>query len=441
MPMNPDIQQIRVSGAPRRLRRLALVGNFLPRRCGIATFTTDVFGALRSQFPDLAVDVYAMDDVGQSQLYPSAVLRTIDQEDPASYRRAARAINASGADIVWIQHEFGIFGGPAGCHVLDLIEAISAPVAVTLHTVLENPSPEQREVMQGLVDQCALLMVMAQTGREILMRVHGAPHARIEVIPHGVPDRAYMLPDIAKRQVGLCGRNVIMTFGLLSPTKGIETVITALPSIVANCPKAIYIIAGATHPHLVAREGENYRKQLEALAEALGVAGHVLWVDRFLGFDDLMRYLAATDVYVTPYLNPAQITSGTLAYAFALGKPIVSTPYAHALELLADGHGVLADFRDSSAFASAISGLLLDAKARQRMAYGAYRAGRAMIWSRFVERGVQLFETRLIQAKADASSRDAERASTNGDDLSAGPSGDRNPQCRRSDCGWPNALA
>jgi glycosyltransferase involved in cell wall biosynthesis len=381
------------------LKRIALVGNFLPRLCGLATYTTHVHDALRHCLPGATVDVYAMVDPGRAYAFPPAVVRTIDQEDRAAYLAAAAEIEASGADLLWLQHEFGIYGGPAGCHVLDLLRHVTMPVQVTLHTVLENPSAEQLAVMEGLIARADTLVVMAKKGREILERVYGVARSSILVIPHGVPDRPYIEPDIVKPRFGLAGHKTILTFGLLAPGKGIETMIAALPAIVADCPDALYVVLGATHPNLVAHEGERYREELKALARMLGVEHHVRFVDAFVDEDELIRWLSAADVYVTPYLNPAQITSGALAYAVGLGKPVVSTPYAHAVELLAEGHGRLVDFQDVAAIGREVSALLLDDRARSMLAQKAYRLGRRMTWDRVIGHAVDHFATALESAR------------------------------------------
>jgi glycosyltransferase involved in cell wall biosynthesis len=387
----PPIHLGNRAGSRKRPRRIALVGNFLPRLCGLATYTTHIWEALRSRFPDTRVDVYAMVDPGRSYDFPPAVVRSIAQDDPDSYRAAARAIEASDAEMLWLQHEFGIYGGSAGRDIFKLLDHIRIPVHVTLHTVLETPSDEQRAVIDRLAARARTLVVMAETGRRILERVYDIPGDAIAVIPHGVPDRPYVEPDRIKPRFGLEGLKTILTFGLLSPGKGIETVIAALPSITARCPQAHYVVLGATHPNLVAHEGERYREELEALARRLGVERHVRFVGDFVEEDELIHWLRAADVYVTPYLNPAQITSGTLAYAFGLGKPVVSSPYAHATELLAGGLGRLVDFGDVAGFSEAISELLLDDAARSSLARKVYRRGREMIWDRVVAKSMERF--------------------------------------------------
>ncbi len=367
------------------INRLALIGNFLPRQCGLATFTTDVHAAMRSRFPAIAVDVYAMDDHPGRYAYPPEVTCAIADQDLSAYVDAARRIEASGAEAIWLQHEYGIFGGPAGEHILTLLDRTTLPLVVTLHTVLDQPNGDQRRVMEGLLRRAAKVVVMAECGREILTRVYGASPKQVVVIPHGVPDRALIDPDMLKPRFGWEGREVVLTFGLLSPGKGIETVIEALPAIAVDHPDLLYVVLGATHPNLVANEGEAYRDRLKALAADKGVADQVQFVDEFVVYDRLLDYLQAADIYCTPYRNPAQITSGTLSYAVGVGKPVVSTPYVHATEILADGHGVLVPFGDSAAFAREIGRLLDDADVRRALSARAYARGRTMIWPRLAE--------------------------------------------------------
>lgn len=368
---------------------VALLGNFLPRKCGIATFTTDTYQALRTRFPDVRVDVYAMDDHPGRYSYPAAVVAAVSQHDLAAYVDAGRAIADSGAQALWVQHEYGIFGGDAGGHVLSLIDRAGLPLIVTLHTVLEKPSPQERSVLEGLLRRAGKVIVMAERGREILMRTYGVSPKSISVIPHGVPDRPFAHPDLFKARFGWSGRRVILTFGLLAPGKGIETMIQAMPAVVARHPDAVYVVLGATHPNLVAHEGEKYRDSLKAQAAALGVGDNVAFIDAFVDHDDLIDYLQAADIYATPYLNPAQITSGTLSYAVGVGKAVVSTPYVHATEILADGHGVLVDFRDADAFGREINDLLGSERNISRLSERAYARGRTMIWSRVAEQAME----------------------------------------------------
>jgi glycosyltransferase involved in cell wall biosynthesis len=382
-----------ISGTDRAtpIERIVLIGNFLPRRCGISTFTTDIYRAFETRFPEIAVDVWAMNDGDNRYDYPDAVTGSINADDPESYRAAAREIEASAPDLVWIQHEFGIFGGSAGDYLLPLLERMACPVAVTLHTILREPDIDQRRVMDALVARGQSLIVMAEEGRRILIDTYGADPANISVIPHGIPDRAFGPTEPMKERLGLTGYDVVLTFGLLSKGKGIETMIEAMPAIVAKFPKTLYVVLGATHPHTIAHDGESYRDQLKAQAETLGVGENIRWVDAFVETTEVLDYLEAADIYATPYLNPAQITSGTLAYAVGLGKPVVSTPYVHARELLANDYGRLVDFGDSAGFATAIIGLLSDREALESLRKRTYALGRTMIWPRFAEASLEEF--------------------------------------------------
>ena len=375
-----------------RVNRIALIGNHLPRRCGIATYTTDIACAIATRFPAIQIDIWAMNDAGKRYVYPDRVVGTIEQDEPASYLDAARAITARGADMVWIQHEFGIFGGSAGDLILNLIDRITVPVAVAIHTVLADPDRDQRRVTLALVARCETIIVMAEAARVLLIDKYGADLDQVIVIPHGIPDRPFTDTAPMKAKLGLEGRDVILTFGLLSPGKGIETMVAAMPAIVERNPNALYLVLGATHPHSIAHSGETYRDSLTALADDLGIAEHVRFIDTFVEVDELLDYIAAADIYVTPYKNPAQVTSGTLAYAVGLGKPVVSTPYVHARELLGSQYGHLVDFGDSSGFASAINKLLTDPTAMLALRQRCYALGRTMIWPRLAEASLARFE-------------------------------------------------
>lgn len=387
------------------IRHLALIGNYLPRRCGLATFTTDTHVALQRGFPDLRVDVYAMDDHPGRYAYPDGVTATIAQDDRRAYVKAAQRIADSGAQALWVQHEFGIYGGPAGEYLIGLLEQLTIPVVVTLHTILEHPNPDERRVMEALLRRASRLIVMAERGRDILRRVHDVDDRRIVVIPHGVPDRPLADTAAFKPAFGWEARDVILTFGLLAPNKGIETMIEALPSIVRQHPNALYVILGATHPNLVAHEGEKYRERLMALANSREVGGHVAFIDAFVEQAELLDYLQAADLYVTPYSNPAQITSGTLSFAVGLGKAVISTPYVHATEILDRGHGVLVDFNDSAGFAQVANNLLSDVDARQALSARAYARGRTMLWARVAEAAVSELDAALAEAPHKLSKR------------------------------------
>lgn len=372
-------------GAPEAAKlsgtRLALVGGFLPRRCGIATFTTDIHASLRLAAPELAVDVYAMSPAIDAIAFNPSICSTITEGDAKSFVDAARRIETSGADVIWLQHEFGLFGGLAGDMIFELVDRVSAPLVVTLHTVLADPDADQMRVMKKLIGSASKLVVMSECSRLLLKTRYDVGDEQIAMIPHGVPDRPFGRTESFKNAAGLAGRDVLMTFGLLSPGKGIEAAIAALPAIIADCPDILYCIVGATHPNLLACEGEAYREGLQAQAESLGVENHIQWIDAFLETDALLDLIEAADIYVTPYTGAGQSTSGTLAYAMALGKAVVSTPYAHAAELLDDGHGILVPFADSAAIARAIVALFNDHEQLETTQRRAYQRGRRMIWA------------------------------------------------------------
>jgi glycosyltransferase involved in cell wall biosynthesis len=373
------------------IRKIAFIGDYLPRKCGIATFTFDLRDAVATQFPETDCIVAPVDDVEGGYDYPPEVRFEFPEQDLDGYRRAAHFLNYSNVDVVCLQHEFGIYGGPAGAHILALLRDLQAPVVTTLHTVLREPNAEQRRAMRQLAALSARLVVMSQRGREFLEAIYEIPPDKIDVIHHGIPDMPFVDPNFYKDQFDVEGRNVLLTFGLLSPNKGIEHMIRAMPDILSEFPDTVYFVLGATHPNLVRDHGEAYRFGLERLAHDLGVRNQVVFHNKFVDLPKLIEYLGVADVYVTPYLNPAQITSGTLAYSFGCGKAVVSTPYWHAKELLADDRGVLVPFGDSTALASAICSLLADEPRRHAMRKRAYLAGREMIWSEVAQRYMESF--------------------------------------------------
>lgn len=322
--------------------------------------------------------VVAMDDSGRQHAYPPRVRLSIPEADAGAYRRAADYLNASQIDVISVQHEYGIFGAKAGAHVLTLLRELRMPIVTTLHTVLSSPNPAQRSVMESLARVSDRLVVMSASGADLLMRVHGIASARIDLIPHGIPN--VPVDPGSKDRLGVGGRNVIMTFGLLSRDKGIEYVIDALPEILAVYPDTVYVVLGATHPHVVAHEGEAYRLMLESRARHLGVAGHIIFHNRFVSQHELTEFLSAADIYITPYLQPEQITSGTLAYAAGAGKAVISTPYTYARELLADDRGMLVPYRDSASIARAVITIAGDTEHREMMCARAAAQGAAMSW-------------------------------------------------------------
>jgi glycosyltransferase involved in cell wall biosynthesis len=374
------------------IRRIAFIGNSLPRRCGIATFTTDLQQAISNSRPKPETCIVAMTDHDQSYDYPSPVALQIRDDSLEDYLRAADFLNAGRFDAVCLQHEFGIFGGDAGAHILVLLLRLTMPVVTTFHTVLAEPTAAQRAVMLRIADASSKVVVMARKGRELLRSVYQVPDDKIEVIAHGIPDVAFVGPDAAKAKLGFGGKSVILTFGLLSPNKGIEVMIDAMPSILKRRADAIYVVLGATHPNLVRDHGETYRDSLTARVRELGIEDRAVFLDQFVDRAKLLEFIAMCDVYVTPYLNEAQMTSGTLAYSFGLGKPVVSTPYWHANELLADGRGVLVPFGDTEATGNEIAELLTDDPRRHAMSKRAYAVGRTMTWERTAERYMLAFE-------------------------------------------------
>lgn len=374
------------------LSRLAFIGNSLPRRCGIATFTTDLQQAISTSCADVKTCIVAMTDHGHAYDYPSVVRLQVNDDRVEEYVQAADFLNAGRFEAVSLQHEFGIFGGEAGSHIIELLSRLTMPIVTTLHTVLSEPTPAQRSVMGRIVDTSSRVVVMAEKGRDLLRTVYWVPAEKIDVMPHGIPDFAFVEPDQAKAKFGFSGRAVILTFGLLSPNKGIEVMIDAMPSILKSRADAVYIVLGATHPNLVRHQGEAHRDSLVARVRALGIEDHVVFLDQFVDQATLLDFISMCDVYVTPYLNEAQMTSGTLAYSFGLGKAVVSTPYWHARELLADGRGILVPFGDATAIGSEIAGLLTDDPRRQAMRERAYASSRSMTWERSAERYLAAFD-------------------------------------------------
>jgi glycosyltransferase involved in cell wall biosynthesis len=377
----------------KQLQRVAFIGNHLPRRCGIATFTHDLHRAVATARPDLDTCVVAMTDPGGTYAYPPSVRHQVGDAVIGDYLRAAEFLNHAGFDVACLQHEYGIFGGEAGGNIVALLSRLKMPIVTTLHTVLSQPTPAQRDVMRRIADASAKLVVMSEKGHALLRSVHDVPARKIEVIPHGIPDVPFHETHGAKAKFGFSGKTVILTFGLLSPNKGIEVMLDAIPGIVESCPNTVYVVLGATHPNLVRDQGEAYRDSLMARVQELGIRDHVVFFDQFVDQATLLDFISMCDVYVTPYLNEAQMTSGTLAYSFGLGKAVVSTPYWHAKELLGDGRGILVPFGDANALTTEIAGLLTNDVRRHSMRKRAYAASRSMTWAQTAERYLASFAT------------------------------------------------
>jgi glycosyltransferase involved in cell wall biosynthesis len=376
--------------APSGVRKVAMLGNHMPRQCGIATFTTDLTDAVAAEFSGIDCFVIAMNDPGRRYAYPPRVRFEISENDLASYRRAADFLNVNTVDAVCVQHEYGIFGGKSGSYLLTLLRELRMPIVTTLHTIVREPSPTQRQAMDELTRLSERIVVMSSYGAALLREVHRVDEAKIDVIPHGIPGAPHAAHS--KDRLGVEGRSVILTFGLLSPDKGIEHVIEALPAILARHPEALYIVLGATHPRVKEQRGETYRLSLEARALRLGVDSSLIFHDRFVSASELAEFLSAADVYVTPYLNAEQISSGTLAYAVGSGKAVVSTPYHYARELLAEGRGVLVPSRDPQAIGQAVVDLLSDPSKRRAIEARAATYGRTMAWPAVARRYIDSLE-------------------------------------------------
>jgi glycosyltransferase involved in cell wall biosynthesis len=383
-----------------RIRKIAFVGDHLPRKCGIATFTSDLLAAVAAAHPQSQCFSVSVNDIQGGYEYPEVVRFEIEEQDLSSYLRAADFLNISDVDIVCLQHEFGIFGGTAGGHILALLRELRMPVVTTLHTILREPKADQRRVIRELVALSTRLVVMAERGRQMMQEIYQAPPAKIDLIPHGIPDVGFVDPTDFKDQFGVESKVVLLTFGLLSPNKGIEYVLNALPHILAEFPDVVYIVLGATHPNELREHGEAYRLSLEILAKKNKLEKNVIFYNRFVELENLKEFIGATDFYITPYLNEAQITSGTLAYTFGAGKVVISTPYWHAAELLAEGHGVLVPFGDAPAIAHEVIGLLRDDTRRHAIRKNAYKLGREMVWSNVARLYMRSFELSQIEGAA-----------------------------------------
>jgi len=374
------------------IKRVAFVGNYLPRQCGIATFTTDLCEAIAAEYKGTACIALPVNDTEAGYAYPDRVRFELTERDIESYRRAADFLNIGNVDIVSLQHEYGIFGGRAGSHILALLRELRMPVVTTLHTILRNPDSDQRRVMEQIAVLSDRLVVMSERGSALLQEVFHVPPEKIDVIPHGIPDLPFVDSSFYKDLFGVEGKTVLLSFGLLSPNKGIENVIAALPAILAKHPNVVYFILGATHPHVLNTDGESYRLSLQWLAREKGVEGNVIFYNRFVPLEELVQFISAADIYITPYLDAAQSTSGTLAYTLGAGKAVISTPYWYAEEMLAEDRGALIPFRDPQALAQQVNDLLDNEAGRHAMRKRAYLFGRDMIWPQVARRYIQSFE-------------------------------------------------
>ncbi|MBN1396537.1 MAG: glycosyltransferase family 4 protein [Bacteroidetes bacterium] len=375
-----------------KINRIAFIGNYLPRQCGIATFTTDLCEAVASVYIETTCIALPVNDIEAGYEYPSRVRFELTEKDIHSYTRAADFLNINNVDLVCLQFEYGIFGGKSGSHILTLLRDLRMPIVTTLHTILNSPTPDQRLVLEEVAALSDRLVVMSERGSEYLQKIYHVLPGKIDLIPHGIPDVAFVDPSFNKDLFGVEGKTVLLSFGLLSANKGIENVISALPDIVAHYPDIVYIIVGATHPQVIQHEGETYRLSLQRLAQQKEIESHVIFYNRFVSLEELVKFIGAADIYITPYLNEAQIVSGTLAYTVGAGKAVISTPYWYAQEMLADKRGVLVPFRDPAALAEQVINLLGNEAERHAMRKRAYMFGRAMIWPEVAKRYMESFE-------------------------------------------------
>ena len=381
------------------LKRIAFIGNYLPRQCGIATFTTDLCEAIATEFKDTTCIALPVNDVEAGYSYPPRVRFELSEKDIKSYRRAADFLNINNVDLACLQFEYGIFGGHTGSHILTLLKELRMPIVTTLHTILHDPNTDQKRVLQQVAALSDRLVVMSERGVEFLQDIYGVTPEKIDFIPHGIPDIPFVDPSFHKDLFGVEGKTVLLSFGLLSSNKGIETVIEALPAIVARYPNVVYIILGATHPHVIQHEGETYRLSLQWLAQKNNVESQVVFYNRFVSLEELVQFIGAADIYITPYLDEAQITSGTLAYTLGAGKAVISTPYWYAQEMLADERGALVPFRDSAALAEKVVNLLDDEPKRHAMRKRAYLFGRAMVWQQVAHRYMESFNRARVERR------------------------------------------
>jgi len=376
---------VRWQSKPSLPSRIAVIGNYLPRQCGIATFTTDLCAAISAEYGTARLLALPVNDTVQGYDYPARVRWSLAQDDVTSYQEAAEFLNFNNIDMVCLQHEYGIFGGPAGSHILHLLRGLKMPVVTTLHTVLREPNPNQLMAMEEIAELSDRLIVMSQLSSQFLQEIFKVPGSKIDMVPHGVPDLPFLDPNFYKDRFGVEGKAVLLTFGLLSPNKGIENVILAMPQILSKHKNVVYIVAGATHPHILRREGDTYRASLQALAKEVGVESQVIFHDRFVSPEEMAEFIGAADIYITPYRYEEQVVSGTLAYALGAGKAIISTPYWHAIELLDDRRGALVPFQNPGAIANKTIELLDTPAIRHAMRKRAYLFARDMVWKRVAQ--------------------------------------------------------
>lgn len=389
---------------PKSLQTIAFIGNYIPRQCGIATFTDDLLQAVSKELPKSSCWALAMNDTPEGYPYPNQVRFELNANRLKDYSLAAEFLNVNKVDVVCLQHEFGIYGGDHGIYILTLLRNLYMPIVSTLHTLIPNPQPKIKKIIETIGRLSDRLIVMSHQAKTLLKEDYGIPAEKVNVIHHGIPDVPFIDPNFFKDQFGVEGKDVILTFGLINPGKGIETMIDALPKIVKKHPNVTYIVLGATHPNVKKEHGELYRYSLQIRARELGVEDHIIFYNRFVELEELCEFLGAADIYVTPYINKEQIVSGTLAYALGTGKAVISTPYWYAEEILDDGKGIIVPFRNPEIIADHIINLLDNETERHIMRKKAYMYSRDMIWKEVARNYIELFaevvEKRLSEPKS-----------------------------------------
>ena len=385
------------------LQTIAFIGNYIPRQCGIATFTNDLLQAVSNELPKSSCCALAMNDKPESYPYPNQVRFELNANRLKDYSLAAEFLNVNKVDVVCLQHEFGIYGGEHGNYILTLLRNLHMPIVSTLHTLIPNPQPKIKKIIETIGRLSDRLIVMSHQAKTLLKEDYGIPAEKVNVIHHGIPDVPFIDPNFFKDQFGVEGKDVILTFGLINPGKGIETMIDALPKIVKKHPNVTYIVLGATHPNVKKEHGESYRYSLQIRARELGVEEHIIFFNRFVELEELCEFLGAADIYVTPYINKEQIVSGTLAYALGTGKAIISTPYWYAEEILEDGKGIIVPFKNPESIADHIINLLDNEIERHIMRKKAYIFSRDMVWKEVARNYIEIFaevvEKRLSEPK------------------------------------------
>lgn len=369
----------------------AFVGTYPPIKCGIATFTKDLTTAVNLLNPNKLSEIIAVTPRGENPTYPWEVSHKIEYDNKEDYIKAAQYINKEGFDVVCIQHEYGIFGGKDGEYILEFAKQLETPLIITLHTVLETPSPNQKRIIKELSEIAKVMVVMSQTPKDRLIKQHKVEPGKIVIIPHGIPDLPFSSSELWKNLLDAEGKFIIGSFGLLGPNKGYEHLIKALPAVIKKHPEAVGLIAGETHPKVKEKYGEKYRESLVELTKKLGIKDRVFFLNRYFSLQELTSIIQAMDIFIAPYTNPQQISSGALAYAIGCGRACVATPFAYAKEHLSDKRGILVPFDDSEKLSEALNYLIENPEEREKMAHSSYLLGRKMTWVKVADAYTDIF--------------------------------------------------